>query len=162
RRGGVPQSLARTRGHWNLWVSQGSRDLPDLPEDVQALYHRSLVLLRLHQEPGGSIGSGLEELSRHASRWCRHPEAPIVADALGRAGYHGATRRYLDHAARAARENGILPPATDGDGAPVGPSGDPAGPALVLWAAARHFERERDVEFAAPFFRDAVRPTADL
>ena len=169
RRGGVPQSLARTRGHWNLWVSQGSRDLPDLPEDVQALYHRSLVLLRLHQEPGGSIGSGLESSAanaaaraRYAPRSCRHRDAAIAADALGRAGYHGATRRYLEHAARAAREIGVLPPGTDADGAPVGPSSDPAGPALVLWAAARHFERERDVEFAAPFFRDAVRPTADL
>jgi len=160
RRGGVPQSLARTRGHWNLWVSQGSRDLPDLPEDVQALYHRSLVLLRLHQEPSGSIGLGLEEPA--GARSCRHRDAAIVADALGRAGYHGATRRYLEHAARGARENGVLPPVTDADGAPVGPSGDPAGPALVLWAAARHFERERDVELAGPFFRDAVRPTADL
>jgi GH15 family glucan-1,4-alpha-glucosidase len=171
RRGGVPQSLARTRGHWNLWVSQGSRDLPDLPEDVQDLYHRSLVLLRLHQEPGGSIGTGLEELpldatalgvAQSAPRWCRHRDAAIAADALGRAGYHGATRRYLEHAARAAREIGVLPSATDADGAPVGPSGDPAGPALVLWTAARHFERERDVELAASFFREAVRPTADL
>lgn len=171
RRAGIPASLARTRGHWNLWVSQGSRDLPDLPEDVQTLYHRSLVLLRLHQEPGGAIGTRLEEASdeagapagaRGAPRWCRHRDAAIAADALGRAGYHGAVRRYLEHATRAARELGSLPTAIDGDGAPVGLTDDPAGPALVLWAAARHFERERDVEFAAPVFRDAVRPTADL
>ena len=165
RKAGVPASLARTRGHWNLWVSQGSRDLPDLPEDVQTLYHRSLVLLRLHQEPGGAFGAALEAPARTAAdrapRLCFHRNAAIAADALGRAGYHGVTRRYLEHAARAARELGSFPAVTDIEAAPVGHDGDPAGPALVLWAAARHFERERDVEFAAPLFRDAVRPTAD-
>ncbi|TMC68190.1 MAG: hypothetical protein E6J13_15150 [Chloroflexi bacterium] len=49
----------------------------------------------------------------------------------------------------------------DPAGAPVGAAPDPDALALPLWALARHFERERDVEQAAPLYHDLLVPTAD-
>jgi GH15 family glucan-1,4-alpha-glucosidase len=168
RRDGVGGTLGVTRAHWNLWISQGSRDLPDLSEDVQTLYHRSLALVRLHQMPGGAIVSGVEVPEPPADgplrpdpRLCRHRDAAVAADALGRAGYHGHTRRYLEYASRAAGEWGALPPETDATGAPAGSLADPAGLALTIWALARHFERERDAEFLGSMFRTLAEPGAD-
>jgi GH15 family glucan-1,4-alpha-glucosidase len=173
RREGIGGRLGATRAHWNLWIAQGSRDLPDLPEDVQTLYHRSLALVRLHQMPAGAIVSGVEAPDRSRAeaapdaparpdpRLCRHREAAVAADALGRAGYHAHTRRYLEFVARAAEEHGSLPPETDASGAPAGGRPDPAGLALVIWTLARHFERERDAEFLGALYRGFAAPAAD-
>ena len=165
RRIGIPGSLARTRAHWNAWLGQGSRDFFDLPEDVAALYRRSLVHLRLHQTPSGAILSGLEESpaapSRTDYRWCWQKDAAVAADALGRAGYHAATSRYLDFAARSAAEAGALHPVIDPHGSAVPAEPDLDALALPLWAFARHFERVRDVEHAAPLYREFLIPAAD-
>jgi GH15 family glucan-1,4-alpha-glucosidase len=166
-RAGIVSALGTTRAHWNLWINQGSRDLPDLPEDVQTLYHRSLALLRLHQMPEGAIVSGVEPPdptendSRPDPRLCRPRDAAVAADALGRAGYLAHTRRYLEFAARISEEAGALPSETDATGAPSGAPPDPAGLALVLWALARHFDRERDAELAGDLYRKLAVPGAE-
>jgi GH15 family glucan-1,4-alpha-glucosidase len=161
---GIAGSLARTRAHWNLWLSQGARDLLDLPEDVATLYQRSLVHLRLHQTPSGAILSGVETApdpaARMEYRWCWHRDAAIAADALGGAGYHSAARRYFAFTARTIAEAGTLHAVVDAGGAPVGAASDPDALALPLWALARHFDRERDVEQVAPLYLDLIVPTA--
>jgi GH15 family glucan-1,4-alpha-glucosidase len=165
RRTGVAASIARTRAHWSAWLAQGSRDLFDLPADVSTLYHRSLVLLRLHQTPSGAIVSGIETAPsapfRTDYRWCWHAEAAVAADALGRAGYRSATRRYLEFAARSVAGTGALAPVVDAGGAPIGMPCDLGAMALPLWALARHFEREGDVELTAPLYREIAVPVAD-
>ncbi len=169
RRTGIATVVTRTRAYWNLWTSQGARDLSDLPEDVSALFAKSLVTLRLHQTPEGAILSGAESAPRHPARpeyrWCWLRDAALAADALGRAGYAAAARNYFDFAARAARDAGALVPVLDASGAPA-PAPERAlraldGPALHLWALARHFDRERDAEFLAPHYADVVLPAAD-
>jgi GH15 family glucan-1,4-alpha-glucosidase len=163
---GVARALARTRAHWNLWMNPASGDPLDLPDGVSALYRRSLVLLRLHQSPSGAIVSGVEAEPEHGAlaeyRWCWHRDAALAADALGRAGYSGATRRYLEFAARSVRENGAVAAVVDPSGAPAPAPFSPEAPALLLWALARHFERERDVEFVASLYRDLAAPAAEL
>ncbi|HET9251365.1 MAG TPA: glycoside hydrolase family 15 protein [Candidatus Eisenbacteria bacterium] len=172
RGSGVGGALGATRSYWSLWIGQGARDLPDLPEDVLTLYHRSLALVRLHQMPEGAIVSGVEppdaagepgsgRPARSEARVCRHRDAAQAADALGRAGYTAHTRRYLEHAARVAAEHGLLPSETDATGAPAGGRLDPAGLALAIWALARHFERERDAEFLGDAYRSLVTAGAD-
>lgn len=165
RRAGVAELLSRTRAHWALWVSQGTRDLADLPEEVAALYERSLWLLRLHQTQSGAIVSGLEGGSEASARseyrlaWLW--DGAIAADALGRAGYHGATRRFLSFASRAMLESGPLTAIFDAGGSPAGPASALAGASILLWAIARHFERDRDVEFLEPLYRGCVVGTAE-
>lgn len=162
---GAGARAARTRSHWNLWLQAGARSGLDLPEEVAQLYERSLVALRLHQTPEGAILSGLEpdsaEPSQTESRWCRHRDAAIVADALDRAGYPGTARDYFTFAARSARAHEGLHAVVEGDGSPASAPDDPDAHAIVLWALARHFERGRDVEFVAPLLLDLVVPTAD-
>jgi len=169
RRTGTAAVVTRTRAYWNLWTSQGARDLSDLPEDVSALFAKSLVTLRLHQTPDGAILSGAEsdprDPARPEYRWCWLRDAAIAADSLGRAGYAAAARKYFDFAARAAREAGALLPVLDASGSPA-PAPERAlraldGIALHLWALARQFDRERDAEFLAPHFSEIVIPTAD-
>ncbi|HEU4724843.1 MAG TPA: hypothetical protein VFU59_06040, partial [Candidatus Eisenbacteria bacterium] len=169
RRLGVAASLTRTRGHWNLWSSEGARDFADLPEAVGVVYGQSLLALRLHQTPEGAIVSGMEEESGATAgddpRWCRLADAAIAADSLGRAGYHGAARRYFGFVADAARRAGGLAAAYEPTGEPVLVSGDAAGSllgtALHVWAAARHLERDRDVEFWAPMWETLLVPAAE-
>lgn len=168
---GVTASLTRTRAHWTLWSSQGAREFADLPEDVGAVYAESLLALRLHQTREGAIVAGLEPRGDDAgaaeARWCRVADGAIAADALGRAGYHGAVRRYLEFVARAAGAAGGAArpaPVYDVSGSAVAePNARDAAllaDALVLWAAARHFERDRDVEFLAPMWRSLLAPAA--
>jgi GH15 family glucan-1,4-alpha-glucosidase len=165
RRLGIAGSLARTRAHWNLWASQGSRDFMDLPEDVATLYHRSLVILRLHQTPSGAILSAAEPRPEAAAypeyRWCWNRDAAVAADTLGRAGYHGHARRYFEFLARATAEAGVLPEILDAEGSPVGAPAGIESVALPLWAIGRHFDRERDVEYLSPLYRNLVLPAAD-
>ena len=189
RQEGIPRLLARTRAHWALWSATGESDGADLPEDVVRLRRRSLWILRLHQDRGGAILSSLE--SEPASggdlrfAWLR--EGAIAADALGRAGYGFLARRHFEFCARALREAGrtagvfaadgsvgapprrVFAPRGSGlrDGDLAGAAGGGAVPApldglaLHLWALARQFDRERDVEFLAPLFDGTVAPLAD-
>jgi GH15 family glucan-1,4-alpha-glucosidase len=165
---GVSASLTRTRAHWTLWANEGARDFGDLPEDVGAVYGQSLLALRLHQTPEGAIVSApgdAQDPDRHRDgRWCRVAAAAIAADALGRAGYLGAARRYFAFIERSARRNGRLAPIVDTTGAAVAVPGVPdsslVGDALHLWAAARHAARDRDVEFLSPLWRSTLAPAA--
>lgn len=186
---GIPRLLARTRAHWALWSATGETDGADLPEDVARLRRRSLWILRLHQDRGGAILSGLEaDPGSGGDRrfaWLR--DGAIAADALGRAGYGFLARRYFGFCAKALREAGrtaavfaadgsvgaaprrVFAPRgsglRDGDIPGIAPaSAAPApldGLSLHLWALARQFERDRDVEFLAPLFESTVAPLAD-
>ncbi|HEY6572888.1 MAG TPA: hypothetical protein VI198_06165, partial [Candidatus Eisenbacteria bacterium] len=169
RREGISASLTRTRGHWNLWSSEGSREFADLPEAVGTVYAQSLLALRLHQTPEGAIVSGIEEAPRSdagsEARWCWLADAAIAADSLGRAGYLGAARRYFSFVANAARRAGRLTPAYEPSGEAVVVAGEAEGSilgtALHVWAAARHLERDRDVEFLAPMWETLIVPAAE-
>ena len=164
---GISASLTRTRAHWTLWGSQGARGFGDLPEDVGAVYGQSLLALRHHQTPGGALVSpagGPGAGTDGDFRYCRLAEAAIAADALGRAGYHGEARRYFAFVDRAARANGRLAPVVDSSGAAIAFAGEEEtsvlAAALHLWASARHFERDRDVEFLAPIWTATLAPAA--
>jgi GH15 family glucan-1,4-alpha-glucosidase len=170
RRDGLPASLTRTRGHWTLWSNEGSRDFADLPELVGAVFASSLLALRLHQTPEGAIVSGVEESGDAAGtgvelRWCWLADASLAADSLGRAGYSGAARRYFTFVAEAARRSGRLAAAYEPTGDAVTLPNEPEvallGTALHLWAAARHFERDRDIEFISPMWEPLLVPTAE-
>ncbi len=123
-------------------------------------------MLRLLQAPSGALLSAVEESAAGPEeRWCRLRDAAPAADALGRAGYASAARRYFQFTAASARESGELAAVLDADGAPA-PAPEHAlrsveGIAIHLWAAARHFERERDAEFIAPIYEESLAPAAE-
>lgn len=183
RREGVSRLLARSRAHWALWSAVGESDAADLPEDVARLRRRSLWILRLHQDRGGALLSAVEPAGADRAApdrryaWLR--DGAVAADALGAAGHGALARRYFEFCARALGEAGrpaavfsadgsigtmprrVFPPRTERAadlGVPLAPLD---GFGLHLWALARQFDRDRDVEFAAPRFRDTVVPLAD-
>jgi GH15 family glucan-1,4-alpha-glucosidase len=122
------------------------------------------VLLRLHQTPSGAILSGVESAPVAPAlpeyRWCWHRDAAVAADALGRAGYVSATRRYLDFSLRSSRESGSVPAVVDPSGMPAAAADGLEGPALLLRTLARHFDREGDCELVGPFYRELAVPIA--
>ena len=160
RRLGLPGLLSRSRRYWSLWTSAGIRDEGDLPEEARDVYAQSLHTLRLLQSPSGAFLSGLEAPSD-----CRLREAAIAADALGRAGYGAAARRYFEFAAASARDAGELCAVLDAEGAPAAAPDHVLraadGIALHLWAAGRHFDRERDAEFMGPIYESSLAPAAE-
>lgn len=182
RREGVSRLLARSRAHWALWSGASEGDAADLPEDVVRLFRRSLWVLRLHQDGGGALLSSVEPGAGRATpdrrySWLR--DGAIAADALGAAGHGSLARRYFEFCARALGEAGRPAAVFSSDGSVGavprrvfgvrGRSAELTAPppaldgfALHLWSLARQFDRDRDVEFAAPRFRDTVAPVADL
>jgi len=184
RREGISRLLARSRAHWALWSGVGETDSADLPEDVVRLRRRSLWILRLHQDRGGALLSSLEPAGAGRGApdrrfaWLR--DGALAADALGAAGHGARARRYFEFCARALAEAGRPAAVFSADGsigaaprrvfpARAGRPPDGGAPAvpldgfgLHLWSLARQFERDRDVEFLAPRFRDTVVPLADV
>lgn len=183
RHEGISRLLARSRAHWALWSAVGETDASDLPEDVVRLKRRSLWILRLHQDRGGALLSSVEPARPGGAtpdrRYAWFRDGAMAADALGAAGHGARTRRYFEFCARALSEAGRAAAVFSADGsigaaprrvfaAPGGgdpESGGPPAPldgfGLHLWALGRQFERDRDVEFVAPRFRDTVVPLAD-
>jgi GH15 family glucan-1,4-alpha-glucosidase len=168
RRAGVGAVLGATRAHWNLWISQSSRELPDLPEDVLTLYHRSLALVRLHQMPGGAIVSGIEPpdasiggrpVPIRGSAACAMPPSPRTRS-VARATW--STLAAISNSRRVPPwMRARSPPRPTRRARPSGAPADPAGLALALWTLARHFERERDAELAGDLYRTLAVPGAD-
>ena len=184
RREGISRLLARSRAHWALWSGIGETDAADLPEDVVRLRRRSLWILRLHQDRGGALlssvepgGAGRDGPDRRLA-WLR--DGALAADALGAAGHGERARKYFEFCARALSEAGRPAAVFSADGS-IGASprrvfarragrpseiGTPPLPldgfGLHIWSLARQFERDRDVEFLAPRFRDTVVPLADV
>ncbi len=115
---GPDMFIERTRHFWHAWVHKESDEragLGDLPESVQSLYRRSLLIAKAHMDHDGAIiassdseitgafsphgASGPPMLDvflgqeSYAYSWPR--DSSFVALALDNAGYAGDARGYL-------------------------------------------------------------------
>jgi GH15 family glucan-1,4-alpha-glucosidase len=115
---GADNLLDRTHKYWQAWVKKDPSlhpGLNDLPESIQRLYRRSLLLANAHVDDGGAIiASSDSEISdrysphgasgppitdifqgheNYAYSWPR--DASITAMALDNAGYGSVARNYI-------------------------------------------------------------------
>lgn len=173
-----PRVIARTASFWYTWVNKSPDDLRDLPEEIIELYRRSLLVIRAHCDRDGGIVAALDSdiewaHSDHYSYvWPR--DAAFVSDAVDRAGFPEVARQFLTFAHDTISNDGYFLHKYTPDGA-LAPSWNPwirSGKkqlpiqedetALVVWLLARHYHRNRDLDFVRAVYKRLVLQPAEF
>src|SRR5262249_38710663 len=95
----VEQIIQDTDAHWRRWVSRAANEFADLPESVQELYRRSLLVIRTQIDHDGAIiaandgDSVLHNRDTYSYMWPR--DGALVASTLDRAGYNDLTEWFF-------------------------------------------------------------------
>jgi GH15 family glucan-1,4-alpha-glucosidase len=178
-----PQGVIdRNVAYWRLWLTANRVDLdqttPRVPEKVEQLYKRSLLIVRTQIDNNGAVIAANDSDYLHFARdtysylWPR--DGALVADALDGAGFPHVTRAFLSLCADIINPRGYFLHKYNPDGSlasswhPWVALNKPQLPiqedetALVVWSAWRHFVRYRDIEFVRPLWMRLVRPAADF
>ena len=170
--------LQRTIGYWRAWVNGPAYNFGNLPERVQELYKRSLLLIRTQIDNRGAViaanDSDVLQFSRDTYSYMWPRDAALVCHALDLAGYPDVTRRFYTQCARLLTDEGYLLHKYNPDGTPASSwhpwmvDGKERLPiqedqtALVLWALWRHFWQYRDVEYVRPLYHALILKAADF
>lgn len=178
RERGPASFLERTSNYWRLWV-KNDRDIERLPDEVQRLYRRSLLILRTHVDSSGAViaatDSDIVQFGKDTYTYMWPRDGAIVTNALVQAGYGDITRRFFEFCSRLPTPEGFLLHKYNPDGS-VGSSWHPwisadgkrqlpiqeDETALVLWALWAHFEKFHDVEFVRPLYKPVVKTMGDF
>lgn len=178
RERGAESFLERTRDYWRLWV-KNEIDISRLPDAVQRLYRRSLLIIRTQIDNGGAViaatDSDIVQFGKDTYTYMWPRDGAIVTAALARAGYAEITRRFFGFCLPLLHREGFLLHKYNADGS-VGSSWHPwvsadgkrqlpiqeDETALVLWALWVHFEQFHDVEFIKPLYKPMVKTMADF
>jgi GH15 family glucan-1,4-alpha-glucosidase len=170
--------LERTANYWRLWV-KNEIDISRLPDEVQRLYRRSLLILRTQIDNSGAViaatDSDIVQFGKDTYTYMWPRDGAIVTAALVQAGYGDITRRFFEFCSRLPTPEGFLLHKYNPDGS-VGSSWHPwisadgkrqlpiqeDETALVLWALWAHFEKFHDVEFVKPLYKPVVKTMGDF
>jgi GH15 family glucan-1,4-alpha-glucosidase len=180
RERGAESFLERTRSYWKLWVKRDAApDSGSLPEAVQRLYRRSLLIIRTQIDNSGAViaatDSDIVQFGRDTYTYMWPRDGAIVTVALIQAGYPDITRRFFTFCQNLITSGGFLLHKYNPDGS-VGSSWHPwmsadgrrqlpiqeDETALVVWALWRHFETFHDVEFVRPLYKPMVKTIGDF
>ncbi len=178
RERGPSSFLERTRDYWRLWLKNDT-DLGGLPDSVQRLYRRSLLIIRTHIDNNGAViaatDSDIVQFGKDTYTYMWPRDGAIVTTALVQAGYPEITRRFFDFCAKIVTKDGFLLHKYNADGS-VGSSWHPwvsidgkrqlpiqeDETALVLWSLWNHFEKFHDVEFIKPLYKPLIKAMGDF
>ena len=169
-----------TENYWRAWVNKNDIDLGQLPDDVVALYKRSLLIINTQVDDGGAIlAANDRDVAQRATDhysylWTR--DGAFVASALDDAGYAEMTREFFRLSGRIVNEKGYFLQKYNPDGTVA--SGWHASwdtrqnkelvpiqedeTALVLWALWKHYEAHRDIDFAHRLYDGLIVRCADF
>ena len=179
---GPEHFVGRTRNYWQAWLNTRERDFADLPMEVIDLFNKSLLILSTNLDSGGAIVAANDTDIQHFARdsysymWPR--DGAFAAYALDMAGYLGPTRTFFDFCLDIVNEGkesmGFFLHKYHPDGC-LGSSWQPwqtdgqkrlpiqeDGTGLVLWALWFHFNRFREIEFAAHQYEHLVIRCGDF
>ncbi len=180
RERGPASLMTRTRDYWRLWVrNERGPDISRLPDPVQRLYRKSLLIMRTHICNNGAViaatDSDIVQFGKDTYTYMWPRDGAIVTTALVQAGYPEITRRFFQLCCKLITEEGFLLHKYNPDGS-VGSSWHPwmsadgkrqlpiqeDETALVLDALWAHFEKFHDVEFVKPLYKPLVKTAADF
>lgn len=179
---GIEHFIKRTENYWRGWVNKENLNLSELPENIAALYKKSLMILRTNIDSKGAIIAGNDSDIQHFARdtysymWPR--DGALVAYALDLAGYHGITRgffRFCHNIIKKGKESvGYFLHKYNPDGS-LGSSWHPwignsekqlpiqeDGTGLLLWSLWYHFDRYRDIEFISELYDNLIIRCGDF
>lgn len=170
--------IASTESYWQAWLEKEPVDLSVLSAELQALYRRSLLVMRAHTDNrGGIIASSDTDMLHHGRDtysyvWPR--DAAIIAHTFDVAGYRDVALRFYDFVSNLLDPSGYLMHKYRSDGA-LGSSWHPwiinGGPHLpiqedetasVIFMLWEHYERYRDIEFAESMYNSFIEPAAEF
>jgi oligosaccharide amylase len=170
--------VASTEAYWRAWLEKEQTDLSLLPKDLQVLYRRSLMVMRVHTDNhGGIIASSDTDMLHHGRDtysyvWPR--DAAIIAHTFDQAGYRDVSVRFFEFMADLLDPSGYLMHKYRSDGV-LGSSwhpwiinGEPRLPiqedetATVLFMLWEHYELHRDIEFVESMYNRFVEPAAEF
>jgi glucoamylase len=174
-----PQTLLRRTGdYWRLWARKATPPLEFLPQAVQKLYRRSLLVLRTQIDWQGGILAGNDSdvilFNRDTYSYVWPRDGALVANALDLAGYPMAAQNFYRFAADVIGRDGYFFHKYNPDGTlasswhPWFSNGREQLPiqedetALVLWALWKHFSIFRDIDFIKPLYLPLVKGAADF
>lgn len=170
--------IASTEAYWHAWLEKEKTDLSLLPVELQALYRRSLMVMRVHTDNrGGIIASSDTDMLHHGRDtysyvWPR--DAAVIANTFDKAGYRDVSVRFFEFMANLIDPNGYLMHKYRTDGVlgsswhPWIISGEPRLPiqedetATVLFALWEHYEIHRDIEFVESMYNRFIEPAAEF
>ncbi len=170
--------LKRTHDYWRLWAVKENLDFSLLPEDIAALYRRSLLVMRTQIDDSGSIiaanDSDAVSFNRDTYSYMWPRDGALSAYALDLAGYHEITKRFFALCAGIIEKDGFFLHKYNPSGTPASSwhpwltDGRPQLPiqedetALVIWALWRHYLRYKDIEFIKPLYRPLIKNAGDM
>ncbi len=175
---GPPRILKRTHDYWKLWADKEKLNFDLLPEEVTALYRRSLLIIRTQIDDSGSIiaANDSDNLSfnrdTYSYMWPR--DGALSAHALDMAGYPEITKSFFALSARIIEKDGFFLHKYNPSGTPASSwhpwlyEGQPQLPiqedetALVIWALWAHYLKYKDIEFIKPLYRSLIKRAGDM
>jgi oligosaccharide amylase len=174
-----PETLIeRTHNYWHLWVNKEEFNFEGVPEEFVRLFKRSQLILRTQIDNGGAIlaanDSDIINVNRDTYAYCWPRDGALAAYALIKAGHSGISRRFFQYCADIIHKDGYFLHKYNSDGSlasswhPWLTDHTPRLPiqedetALVLWSMWRHFQKFRDIEFVAPYYRPMITAAADF
>jgi GH15 family glucan-1,4-alpha-glucosidase len=178
RERGPASFLQRTRDYWRLWV-KNDIDISRLPQNVQRLYRRSLLIIRTHVDNNGAViaatDSDIVQFGKDTYTYMWPRDGAIVTVALLQAGYAEITRRFFQFCSKLVTAEGFVLHKYNPDGSVgsswhpwMAPDGKRQLPiqedetALILWALWTHFEKFHDVEFIKPLYKPVIKSIGDF
>ncbi len=175
----TPERLLRSIEHyWHAWSEKDTHDRSCVSAEIDELYRRSLIIMRLHADNrGGIIASSDTDMLHHGRDtysyvWPR--DAAIIAHAFDDAGYDDVSRRFFEFVTARLERGGYLMHKYCTDGT-LGSSwhpwiieGKPEFPiqedetALVVYMLYQHYLVEKDLEFVESLYNPFIEPAANF
>ncbi len=175
---GPDRLIASTEAYWHAWLEKEELDLSSLTPELQVLYRRSLMVMRVHTDNrGGIIASSDTDMLHHGRDtysyvWPR--DAAIIAHTFTESGHYDVARRFFEFMAKCLDPSGYLMHKYRSD-ATLGSSwhpwiidGEPRLPiqedetATVVFMLWEFYERSRDIEFIESMYNTFIEPAADF
>jgi len=179
---GAEYFIRRTGNYWSAWLNKDKIYFANLPVKIVEQYKKSLLILRTNIDSHGAIIAGNDSDIQHFARdtysymWLR--DGALTAYALDMAGYLGVTRHFFDFClnliSKGKESSGYFLHKYNPD-ASLGSSWHPwvnfhekilpiqeDGTGLAIWALWSHFDKFRDVEFAARQYENLVIRCGDF
>lgn len=168
--------LASTEAYWRAWLEKEKTDLSFLSTELQALYRRSLLVMRVHADNhGGIIASSDTDMLHHGRDtygyvWPR--DGAFIAHAFDVTGYQDVSKRFFEFVTKCIEPSGYLMHKYRSDGV-LGSSWHPwiiqgearlpiqeDETATVLYVLWEHYEKYRDIEFIESLYNKFIEPAA--